>query len=147
MSIQKWEEHTLLADIAMKEQDHLRSIIHYQQALSISEQMIEQEEESYDIDDVLTINLVSCHNLARFWRKNGDNEYELKYLQLASEKVLTLIPQCPNSQCSSYISSLGTCKKALVDFMKRHPNPLVAEQVKHLDTATQCELIAKFRLN
>ncbi|MGL4829631.1 MAG: DUF2753 family protein, partial [Vibrio sp.] len=36
MNIKEWERHTLLADIAMQEADHLRSILHYQQALAIS---------------------------------------------------------------------------------------------------------------
>ncbi|MGF1763946.1 DUF2753 family protein [Aliivibrio kagoshimensis] len=145
MSIENWEQHTLLADSAMQENDHLRSMIHYQQAFSISESMI--EDQRYSLDDRLIISLSSCHNLANFWRKNHDSDYELKYLQLASEKILLLIPQCPHKACSSFVSSLGCCKKALIDFMKRHPNPVVAEQVKHLDNAAQCELIATFRLH
>lgn len=145
MSIDNWEQHTLLADSAMQENDNLRSMIHYQQAFSIAEEMADNH--NYSIDDRLVVNVVSCHNLANFWRKNQDTEYELKYLQLASEKILLLIPQCPHQQCDSFVSSLGCCKKALIDFMKRHPNPIVAKQVKHLDNASQCELIAKFRLN
>ena len=43
MSIENWEQHTLLADSAMQENDHLRSMIHYQQAFSISESMIEDQ--------------------------------------------------------------------------------------------------------
>ncbi|MBJ3826588.1 DUF2753 family protein, partial [Salmonella enterica subsp. enterica serovar Typhimurium] len=65
----------------------------------------------------------------------------------ASEKVLTLIPQCPNKECASFIDSIGCCTKALIDFMKRHPNPAIAKQVEKIDTATNCEVIAKFRLN
>jgi len=97
MEISDWEKHTLLADMALQEHDHLRS--------------------------------------ANFWRVMGDVKYELKYLKLASEKVLTLVPQCPNSDCDA------------VAFMKRHPNPNIARLVQNIDSATNCNLIAKFRLH
>ncbi|MGC9403410.1 DUF2753 family protein [Vibrio genomosp. F10 str. 9ZC157] len=109
MTVTEWEKHTLLADVAMQESDHLRSILHYQQALTISEQLTHEEE--IQIEDRLIVSVISCHNMASFWRSVGDERYELKYLQLASEKVLPLIPQCANSQCDSYIDSLGCCKK------------------------------------
>ncbi|WP_227629906.1 DUF2753 family protein, partial [Klebsiella pneumoniae] len=48
MNIKEWERHTLLADIAMQESDHLRSILYYQQALTFSQQLDESEE--IDID-------------------------------------------------------------------------------------------------
>ncbi len=145
MNVRDWEQHTLKADVALQEKDFQRSIIHYQQALAISETLIDEQE--VEVDDLLTINVISCHNLAKFWRENGDNDYELKYLQLASEKILSLVPQCPKTHCDSFVDSLGCCRKALIDFMKRHPNPKVAEQVQHIDTATNCEIIASFRLN
>ncbi|SDH65101.1 Protein of unknown function [Vibrio xiamenensis] len=145
MGIQNWEKHTLLADIARKENDHLRSILHYQQALAVSEELSESVD--IDIEDRLMISVISCHNLANFWRGVGDSSYELKYLQLASEKVLTVVPQCPNNQCSAFIDSVGCCKKALIEFMKRHPNPTIARLVQDIDTATNCNLIAKFKLN
>ncbi|WP_133154449.1 DUF2753 family protein, partial [Vibrio splendidus] len=34
-----------------------------------------------------------------------------------------------------------------IDFMKRHPNPKIASMVEKIDTATNCEMIARFRLN
>ncbi|MEH0666533.1 DUF2753 domain-containing protein [Vibrio scophthalmi] len=145
MQLAEWEKHTLLADVAFKDQDHLRSILHYQQALTLSERLGEQVD--VDIEDRLMISVISCHNLATFWRSMGDEKYELKYLQLASEKVLTLIPQCPNSDCDAFVSSIGCCKKALVEFMKRHPNPTIARMVQDIDTATNCNLIAQFKLN
>ncbi|MGD8109587.1 DUF2753 domain-containing protein [Vibrio sp. NTOU-M3] len=145
MGIADWEKHTLLADIAMKEDDQLRSILHYQQALTLSERISDSED--VDVEDRLMISVISCHNLASFWRTVGDTTYELKYLQLASEKVLTLVPQCPNTDCNAFIDSMGCCKKALIEFMKRHPNPEIAKQVQDIDTATNCNLIAKFRLN
>ncbi|MDF2153863.1 DUF2753 domain-containing protein [Vibrio sp. CAU 1672] len=143
--ISDWEKHTLLADTALQLDDPIRSILHYQQALNLSEEI----GTSIDIsaDEKLLISVISCHNLARFWRWVGDAEYELKYLQLASEKVLMLIPQCPHRQCASFIDSIGCCTKALVDYMKRHPNPLIAKQVEKINSATNCEIIAKFRLN
>ncbi|MGC9492156.1 DUF2753 family protein [Vibrio genomosp. F10] len=145
MTVTEWEKHTLLADVAMQKSDHLRSILHYQQALTISEQLTHEEE--IQIEDRLIVSVISCHNMASFWRSVGDERYELKYLQLASEKVLSLIPQCANSQCDSYIDSLGCCKKALIEFLKRHPNPYIAKQVSHLDSATNCNLISMFQLN
>ena len=39
MGITEWEKHTLLADLAMNDDDHLRSILHYQQALTLSERI------------------------------------------------------------------------------------------------------------
>ncbi|CAH1541112.1 conserved hypothetical protein [Vibrio owensii] len=143
--ISEWEKHTLLADTALQLDDPVRSILHYQQALSLSEDISECVE--IEADERLLISVISCHNLAQFWRWAGDTEYELKYLQLASEKVLTLIPQCPNKDCTSFIDSIGCCTKALIDFVKRHPNPAIAKQVEKIDTATNCEIIAKFRLN
>ncbi|KOO14513.1 hypothetical protein AKJ18_13280 [Vibrio xuii] len=145
MAIAEWEKHTLLADVALKENDHLRSILHYQQALTLSERI--GDEADVDVEDRLMISVISCHNMAMFWRNIGDIKYELKYLQLASEKVLTLVPQCPNTDCDAFIDSMGCCKKALVEFMKRHPNPKIAQLVQDIDTATNCNLIAKFRLN
>ncbi|RTZ14086.1 DUF2753 domain-containing protein [Vibrio aquaticus] len=145
MGITEWEKHTLLADIAMKESDHLRSILHYQQALTLSERIGSAEE--VEVEDRLMISVISCHNMAMFWRQIGDVKYELKYLQLASEKVLTLVPQCPNTHCDAFVDSMGCCKKALIEFMKRHPNPKIAQLVQDIDTATNCNLIAKFRLN
>lgn len=145
MGIQEWEKHTLLADMAMNDDDHLRGILHYQQALTLSERISDAED--IDLEDRLMISVISCHNMAMFWRNIGDVKYELKYLQLASEKVLTLVPQCPNTECDAFIDSMGCCKKALVEFMKRHPNPKIAQLVQDIDTATNCNLIAKFRLN
>ncbi|EEX92949.1 hypothetical protein VIOR3934_07758 [Vibrio orientalis CIP 102891 = ATCC 33934] len=145
MAIAEWEKHTLLADVALKDNDHLRSILHYQQALTLSERIGDETE--VDVEDRLMISVISCHNMAMFWRNIGDIKYELKYLQLASEKVLTLVPQCPNTDCDAFIDSMGCCKKALVEFMKRHPNPKIAQLVQDIDTATNCNLIAKFRLN
>lgn len=145
MGIAEWEKHTLLADMAMNDEDHLRSILHYQQALTLSERIGDADE--IDVEDRLMISVISCHNMAMFWRQMGDVKYELKYLQLASEKVLTLVPQCPNSDCDAFIDSMGCCKKALLEFMKRHPNPKIAQLVQDIDTATNCNLIAKFRLN
>ncbi|USD66096.1 DUF2753 family protein [Vibrio sp. SCSIO 43136] len=145
MSIQEWEKHTLLADNALNQQDYLRCILHYQQALAISDQL--EISDTLHLDDLLTIKVTSCHNLANFWRMNSDEEYELKYLQLASERLLTLVPQCPNRGCDSFVESLGCCQKALVDFMKRHPNPEVAKHVQHIDTASNCNVIAHFKLN
>jgi len=145
MHINEWENHTLLADTAMRENDYLRSILHYQQALAVSETLM--DEISISIDDRLTINIISCHNLANFWRTNGDEEFELKYLQLASERFLTLVPQCPYSGCNAFVESLGCCKKALINFLQRHPNPKVAQHVQHLESASKCELITKFKLN
>ncbi|MFM2640140.1 DUF2753 domain-containing protein [Vibrio chagasii] len=143
--ISEWEKHTLLADTALQLDDPVRSILHYQQALNLSEEITERTD--IEADERLLISVISCHNLAQFWRWAGDTEYELKYLQLASEKVLTLIPQCPNTQCASFIDSIGCCKKALIDFMKRHPHPKIASMVEKIDTATNCEMIARFRLN
>lgn len=145
MSIDKWEEHTLLADSALQQKDYLRSILHYQQALNVSDKLI--DEEQVNIDDLLTINVISCHNLANFWRTNGDQEYELKYLQLASEKLLMLVPQCPHKSCHAFIDSLGCCQKALINFMKRHPDTSIAQRVQHINTVSNCEIIARFKLN
>lgn len=66
MNIKEWERHTLLADIAMQESDHLRSILHYQQALTVSQQLDESEE--IDMEDRMMISVISCHNMAKFWR-------------------------------------------------------------------------------
>jgi len=145
MGVAEWEKHTLLADIAMNDADHLRSILHYQQALTLSERISDSSE--IDVEERLMISVISCHNMASFWRTMGDTKYELKYLQLASEKVLTLVPQCPNHHCDAFVDSMGCCKKALIEFMKRHPNPKIAKLVQDMDTATNCNLIARFRLN
>ena len=145
MGVAEWEKHTLLADIAMNDADHLRSILHYQQALTLSERISDSSE--IDVEERLMISVISCHNMASFWRTMGDTKYELKYLQLASEKVLTLVPQCPNHDCDAFVDSMGCCKKALIEFMKRHPNPKIAKLVQDIDTATNCNLIARFRLN
>lgn len=64
MNIKEWERHTLLADIAMQESDHLRSILHYQQALTVSQQLDESEE--IDMEDRMMISVISCHNMAKF---------------------------------------------------------------------------------
>ncbi|MGY3569078.1 DUF2753 domain-containing protein [Vibrio sp. SCSIO 43135] len=143
--MEEWEKHTLLADIAMQKDDHLRSILHYQQALTLSEEL--SHEQDLALEDRLVVSVISCHNMASFWRQVGEVKYELKYLQLASEKVLTLVPQCPNTDCDAFVDSLGCCKKALVEFMKRHPNPKIAKQVQDIDSFTNCNIIARFSLH
>ncbi|RJX68484.1 DUF2753 family protein [Vibrio sinensis] len=145
MGIPEWEKHTLLADSALQKNDHLRSILHYQQALTLSDEI--GHSRNIGIEDRLMISVISCHNMAAFWRTIGETKYELEYLQLATEKALTLVPQCPHSQCDSFIDSIGCCKKALVEFMRRHPNPAIAQMVQNIDNATNCNLIAKFHLN
>ncbi|RCS70002.1 DUF2753 family protein [Vibrio casei] len=145
MNVSEWEKHVLLADKAMEQYDHLRGILHYQQALALSETV--GDAVHIDLNDRLMISVISCHNMARFWRVLGDEQYEFKYLELASERILTLLPQCPNTSCSEFIESLGCCRKALIEFMKRHPNPSLANLVKSLDSATNCNLIARFRIN
>ncbi len=145
MDISEWEKHTLLADIALQERDHLRSVLHYQQALNASDHLAVCDD--IEVEERLLISVISCHNLASFWRTIGDSQYELKYLKLASEKVLTLVPQCPNTHCDAFVTSMGCCKKALIEFMKRHPNAKIARMVQDIDTATSCNLIAKFKLN
>ncbi len=145
MSLSDWEKHTLLASKARESGDEFRCILHYQQALNASERIL--EDETIELEDKIFISISSCHNLADFWNSIGDSEYELKYLELASERVLMLVPQCHKTDCESYISSLGCCKKALVSFMKRHPNPKIASLVKNIDSASSCHLIAKFKMN
>lgn len=145
MNIQEWEKHTLLADIAMQEADHLRSILHYQQALSVSQQW--DESETLEIEDRMMISVISCHNMAKFWRTIGEQQFECKYLQLTSEQLLELVPQCRNPSCAAFIDSLSCCRKALLEFMKRHPNPELARMVQHIDTVSKYQLIAQFHLN
>jgi len=142
--IELWEKHTILAEQSFKNKDFWRTILHYQQAYAISEELTKRNKGS--LIDQVTISVISCHNLAQFWRSQNDNRFELKYLQIASEKVLTLVPQCPRKDCESFISNLGCCKNALLDFMKRHPNPAIAKHIQHIDSAVQCELIASFKL-
>ncbi len=143
--IEEWEKHVLLADNAMQKEDHLRGIIHYQQALTISQEICSKTD--ITIEDKLIISVTSHHNMASFWHTIGDKKYELHYLQLASEKILSLVPQCPNTHCDAFIESVGCCKKALIEFMKRHPSPHIAQQVQDIDIATNCNLIASFKLN
>ncbi|UXI00374.1 DUF2753 domain-containing protein [Photobacterium sp. TY1-4] len=147
MDVSRWERHTLLATEAEREQRPMMSVIHYQLALAESQQLEPIHGTRDELEDLLTIKVISCHNLAAFWRRAGDNEYELKYLQLASEQVMALIPQCPRKTCDAFIDSLGCCRSALIEFLKRHPNPAVAKQVEHINLSNQCELIAKFRLH
>lgn len=64
--ISEWEKHTLLADTALQLDDPVRSILHYQQALSLSEDISECVE--IEADERLLISVISCHNLAQFWR-------------------------------------------------------------------------------
>lgn len=67
--INEWEKHTLLADTAMQLDDPIRSILHYQQALNLSEEIASSTE--IEADDKLLISVISCHNLAQFWRWAG----------------------------------------------------------------------------
>lgn len=146
MDVSCWERHTLLATKAEKDNLPMMSVMHYQLALAESQQLEPVHGTEDELEDLLTIKVISCHNLAYFWRKAGDKEYELKYLQLASEKIMTMLPQCPHKACNAFVDSLGCCKSALIEFLKRHPNPIVAQQVANMNTSTQCELIARFRL-
>ncbi|SHO58216.1 DUF2753 family protein [Vibrio quintilis] len=145
MTVSEWEKHTLLADSAMKDSDHLRSILHYQKALALSERLTESE--AIKLEDKLIISVISCHNLASYWKNAGNSEYELKYLELASERILTLVPQCQRKECNAFIDSLGCCKKAFIEFLKRHPDPRLARRVKDIDSVSNCNLIATFKLH
>lgn len=142
----KWEQHTLLADEANQQGELMTAVTHYQAALSESKQMDVTISDSDEFEDLLAIKVMSCHNLADFWRAQGDSDYELKYLQLASEEIMTLIPQCHQVNCDRFISSLGCCKSALVSFLKRHPNPQVAKHVESMQAISDCEIIARFKL-
>jgi hypothetical protein len=135
-----------LADEAIKRGELMAAIAHYQVALSESQQMDVEVCNLDELEDLLAIKVMSCHNLADFWRSQDDSEYELKYLQLASEEVLALIPQCHKVNCDRFISSLGCCKSALVEFLKRHPNPTVAKHVESIQGASDCEIIARFKI-
>ncbi|WP_299013625.1 DUF2753 family protein [uncultured Photobacterium sp.] len=146
MDVSRWERHTLLAAEAESSHKPMMSVIHYQLALAESQQLETIHDTKDELEDLLTIKVISCHNLASFWRKLGDKDYELKYLQLASEQIMAMIPQCPNKACSAFVDSLGCCKSALVEFLKRHPNPAIARQLVNINTSNQCELIARFRL-
>ena len=64
--ISEWEKHTLLADTALQLDDPVRSILHYQQALNLSEEITERTD--IQADERLLISVISCHNLAQFWR-------------------------------------------------------------------------------
>ncbi|AYV23513.1 DUF2753 family protein [Vibrio mediterranei] len=147
MDMKKWERHTLLADEAEKQGELMAAVAHYQIALSESQQMKFDTSDLEELEDLLAVKVMSCHNLADFWRAQGDSEYELKYLQLASEEVMTLLPQCPRTSCDRFISSLGCCKSALVEFLKRHPNPKVANHIANMQTTNDCELIVKFKIH
>ncbi|MCG3863013.1 MULTISPECIES: DUF2753 family protein [unclassified Photobacterium] len=147
MDISEWERHTLMADDAKTNNNPLMSIVHYQLALSIAQEITADPTDIEQLTDLLTMKVVSCHNLANFWRQHGDPDYELKYLQLASEQVIALIPQCKQTQCHSYINSLGGCQSALISFLKRHPNPAIANQVKAINNYSSCELITSFKLH
>ncbi|MCE0493874.1 DUF2753 family protein [Vibrio salinus] len=145
MSISQWEKHTLIAANALQAKDYETGVLHYQKALTISDELLSTD--TIALDDRLMISIYSCHNLAALWRDLGDKDYELKYLQLASEKVLMLTPQCGNDQCELFIESLGCCKKALIEHMKNHPNPDIANLVQNIESAYQCNMIARFKLN
>ena len=60
--ISEWEKHTLLADTALQLDDPVQSILHYQQALSLSEKITERTD--IQADERLLISVISCHNLA-----------------------------------------------------------------------------------
>ncbi|MGF1691839.1 DUF2753 family protein [Photobacterium kagoshimensis] len=147
MDVSRWETHTLLANESEREQKPMMSIIHYQLALAAAQQLEPLQGTRDEFEELLTIKVVSCHNLAAFWRNAGDSEYELKYLQLASEQVMALIPQCPRKECDTFVESIGCCKSALIEFLKRHPNPIVAQQVENITVSSQCEFIARFKLH
>nr|WP_086941071.1 DUF2753 family protein [Thaumasiovibrio occultus] len=146
MDTGRWEAHTLRA-IDEEQQGHLMmSVVHYQLALAEAQHLAPKLDND-SLEELLTIRVASCHNLANFWRKIDEQDEELKYLQLAADQVLNLLPQCPNTQCKTFVASLGCCKAALVHFLKRHPNPAIAKQVEHLNYYSDCEMIARFQLN
>ena len=147
MDVSRWEQHTLLADKADKQAKPMMAVLHYHLALAEAQQLSPNSGTQDELDELLTIKVMSCHNLANFWRIHGDEEYELKYLQLASEEVMALLPQCPNTSCKSFVSSLGCCKSALIEYLKRHPNPVVAKHVEQMHSTSACELIVKFQLH
>ncbi|WP_234497359.1 DUF2753 family protein [Vibrio maritimus] len=148
MDTAKWERHTLLADEAAKRGELMSAVAHYQVALAESQRLeVNTEGDLEELEDLLAIKVMSCHNLADFWRAQGDSDYELKYLQLASEEVMMLLPQCPRTSCSRFVSSLGCCKSAMVEFLKRHPNPKVAKHVEQIQSVNDCELIVKFQIH
>ncbi|WP_087021394.1 DUF2753 family protein [Thaumasiovibrio subtropicus] len=147
MDVSRWEAHTMRAIEEERNQRPMLSIVHYQLALSEAEALNAAAEAQDDLEMLLTIRIASCHNLAAFWRKVGEHDDELKYLQLASEHVLNLLPQCPNKKCDAFISSLGCCKAALVSFLKRHPDPQIAKQVENFNHYSHCELIARFQIH
>ncbi|MDN3684376.1 DUF2753 family protein [Vibrio sinaloensis] len=62
--------------------------------------------------------------------------------------MLTLVPQCPNTDCDAFIDSMGCCKKSADRvYEASSKSKKIAQLVQDIDTATNCNLIAKFRLN
>ena len=55
--ISEWEKHTLLADTALQLDDPVRSILHYQQALQLSEEITERTD--IQADERLLISVIS----------------------------------------------------------------------------------------
>ncbi|CAH0535146.1 hypothetical protein VST7929_02807 [Vibrio stylophorae] len=143
MNIAQWENYTLWAQEAQHRGDHVMSMAFYQQALA---QAMMADLAQAENSEWLSIKVISCHNLAEFWRQQNEPDLELHYLQLAQEAVSVSIPHCQHQDCDTYVENLGCCKAALVNYLKRHPNPLVAQSVQHLHSADHCQLIARFQL-
>lgn len=59
--INEWEKHTLLADTALQLDDPIRSILHYQQALALSDEIAN----SVEIEAEFRLSLVTI------WRNSG----------------------------------------------------------------------------
>lgn len=138
----QWQRYMLEAEQAWQAGSLGLAVCFYQQALA---QVYEVE--NCDAAELATMRVATCHRLADFWRAMSEPTFELRYLKLASELVTALVPQCPHQECESLISELGCCRAALLAYLKRHPNPEIAQLIHRQDTLQSCELIGRFRLN
>ncbi|MGL5286038.1 Protein of unknown function [Aeromonas sp. RU39B] len=146
MNVGHWQEYMLGAEQALDKGAFGSAVCLYQQALELLLEVPPAEVE-LDVTELATMQVVTCHRLAGFWRHMEEPNFELRYLKLASELVTALVPQCPHRDCEALIDELGCCRSALLAFLKRHPNPEIARLIQTQDRVQGCELIGRFRLN
>lgn len=139
MDLTRWQNETLAAHDALQLNELNKAVDYYEAALSAADEQLNECRHANDIDvlvDATTAWINTCHNLAHCWRVQRSQEKERYYLCQASDIVLSLVPQRVDDERRAMNSCIGCCKHALLDYIKRYPDPEIAGLVHRLESSS-----------
>lgn len=137
MDLSRWQQFSITADEALNQHNRQQAQYLYEQALSEAQAqwaLCNPVDDGDSFVDAATAVINTCLNIANCWRIQSVPDTELTYLQQAAQLVLDTFQQGYTDICQQMTGCLGMCKHALIDYMKRHPDPATAQLIPHLES-------------